>query len=309
MEKFFAWLGLVRIEHAIMSMLAVLVGIFVSLRQAYFDSGAIFEAGNLLPAAFELSQKIPNIFILALATPFFINIASFALNDYLDIETDRHNMRKDRPLAAGKLNPKIALWTAAVGYIFGIISAWLINFYAGLIATIFAILSIAYNYKLKDLPVVGNAYIALSMAIAFPFGSVSIGVPITKLPSIILLLSIGAFLAGMSRELFKSVQDMHGDKKARGSKHLPILIGARPSLVMAGFFAVGYTICIAWLASLYPWPQLPLFFIGASGVLYALIAIGGFFGPSLHSAHLEGVRKVSLAALVLALVGIILAIA
>jgi 4-hydroxybenzoate polyprenyltransferase len=80
-----AWLKLVRIEHALMSMVGVAAGILL--------------AAKSMPGA----SLSPSGWLLALAVPFFINLASFALNDYWDIEADRKNGRKERPLVSGAL--------------------------------------------------------------------------------------------------------------------------------------------------------------------------------------------------------------
>ncbi len=276
------------------------------------------------------------VWFLALAVPFFINIASFALNDYFDIETDRKNGRKERPLVSGALSPHIAAWTAAAGYLAGIAAGWLLSPICGVIATLFALLSVAYNYRLKDWPLIGNAYIALSMAIAFPFGAGAVmfqdapglgnmmgagwqmllllaASPLTiflALPAPILWLTAGAFFAGLSRELIKSVQDMKGDRAARGSKHLPILIGARAALILAGLLAAGFCASLLWLVTAPGGPawNIPsLGLLAVSGLAYLANAIelmGGVPKPG----GLERMRKTTLYALMLALAAVALAV-
>ncbi|MCL6088601.1 MAG: UbiA family prenyltransferase [Candidatus Marsarchaeota archaeon] len=287
-----AWLKLVRIEHALMSVAGVMVGILL--------------AAKAMPGV----SLSPTEWLLALAVPFFINLASFALNDYFDVEADRKNKRMERPLVSGALKPSVAGGTAILGYLIGIGAGWLLNPICGIIAAIFAILSAAYNYKLKDWPLIGNAYIALSMAIAFPFGALALGVEMHNLPQPIVWLTIGAFLAGLARELVKSVQDMEGDRKARNSKHLPILIGARPTLALAGLLAIGFCLSLLMLA-FSPggpaWSFLPLALLAVAGLSYlanAIEMLGGVPKP----AGLERLRKTTLYALGLALAAVALAV-
>ena len=74
---------LVRFEHAIMLAVAVLIGEIVVL------------------------QGIPHldaILLFSLLVPIFSEMGSFALNDYMDVETDRINRRMDRPLALRALS-------------------------------------------------------------------------------------------------------------------------------------------------------------------------------------------------------------
>lgn len=292
MKKIMAWLKLVRIEHALMSVIGVGVAILLAAKSMPGASLPLFG------------------WLLALAVPFFINLASFALNDYWDVEADRKNKRMNRPLVSGALAPSVAIWTVVIGYLFGIAAGWLINPICGIIATLFALLSIAYNYKLKDWPLVGNAYIALSMAIAFPFGALAAGIPIANFPSLILWLTIGAFFAGLSRELIKSVQDMKGDKAARGSRHLPIIIGARSALVLAALLAIGFCISLFMLVSsprtTITWNILELGLLALSGLVYLAIAFELLAGMP-KAEQLERMRKTTLYALGLALLAMAIA--
>ncbi|VVB56680.1 Digeranylgeranylglyceryl phosphate synthase [uncultured archaeon] len=327
-----AWLKLVRIEHALMSCVGVGIAMLLAIKQPYIIPNLSMHAS----AEFGFWPAPPLLaWLLALAVPFFINISSFALNDYFDIEADRKNGQLKRPLVSGALKPSVALWTAILGYAIGMLAGWLLNPVCGTIATIFTLLSIAYNYKLKDWPLVGNAYIALSMAIAFLFGAgavmskndgltgllammTSFGwtTPLVLLfsplflifsdgmPATILWLTAGAFFAGLAREIIKSVQDMEGDKKARNSKHLPILIGAQNALAVASVCVVGYSVCVAQLAGLMKDQPLTQFLLILSGAAYAAIALV-LWKWAEKDYMLELARKASLYALMLALVAML----
>ncbi|MEM3228556.1 MAG: hypothetical protein QW549_03130, partial [Candidatus Micrarchaeaceae archaeon] len=74
MNKIGAILRLTRIEHSVMLIIAVVAAELIA------------------------SRSLPDYFVLALSliTPIFISMASFAINDYFDIETDRLN-KKSRP--------------------------------------------------------------------------------------------------------------------------------------------------------------------------------------------------------------------
>ena len=107
--------------------------------------------------------------ILSLLVPMLSEMGSFALNDYLDIETDRLN-KKMRPLVKGTISPGFALWFSVISLALSLVLAYFINTDAFFIALVFDALAIAYDWKLKDLPMLGNIYIGLSMAIPFIFG-------------------------------------------------------------------------------------------------------------------------------------------
>jgi len=164
--------------------------------------------------------------------------------------------------------------------------------------------AILYNWKLKDIPFVGNAYIALTMSIPFVFGNVIVAESIS--PLILVLASLG-FVSGLAREILKSVQDMEGDMAARRSKTLPIVIGVKRSLIIV---AILYVLFI--FLSFVPFSVgLSLTFFSGGGIagadlliayiLYRLITHGT------DRQVLKDARNISLAALFIGMSGILLA--
>jgi geranylgeranylglycerol-phosphate geranylgeranyltransferase len=207
---------LTRFEHALMLAAAVFIGEAVALRSIPQPS---------LPI------------ILSLLVPALSEMGSFALNDYLDIETDRLNRKKGRPLVDGTISPGFALLFSIACLALSVLASALINSAALAIALVFNLLAVAYNLKLKDLPLVGNAYIGLTMAIPFIFGNYVVS---SELSLAALSLAFMGFVAGLAREIVKSAEDMEGDMLARGSRTLPIIIGRRPALVIAAILYVSF---------------------------------------------------------------------
>jgi len=208
-----AFARLTRIEHGIMLSLAAAIGIIVSL-------GALPSLQFLL---------------LAMLPPFFIELASFSLNDLLDVKSDRINKRADRPLVSGDATRSEAFDIAVVGFLAGNVVAYAISLDAFAITLAFSLLSIAYSMKLKDIALLGNAYIALTMAIPFAYGSIIAAGTITG--DIAFLASI-AFVVGLAREIMKTVQDAEGDRKARHAATLPMLIGSKSSLYLSSLLYI-----------------------------------------------------------------------
>ena len=211
-KKLFAYLRLFRIEHAVLLSFAVLVAELLA-------SGA---AGVAMPPL--------QILLISLAVPFLIEMGSFALNDYFDEKADTVNGRTDRPLVSGELEATEALAAAGISYIAGIFIAVWLPLEAFEIAAIFAVLSVLYNWKLKDLPALGNVYIACTMAIPFLFGSL-IATGSLYLP--VVLVAAVAFVSGLGREIIKSAEDMEGDAKHRRSMTLPVLLGRGNACLLA----------------------------------------------------------------------------
>jgi geranylgeranylglycerol-phosphate geranylgeranyltransferase len=207
-----AYARLFRIEHAVMLAFAVLLSILLVSRAIYLPLPAI------------------QIILLSLAVPVFIEMGSFALNDYFDVEADRANKREDRPIANGEISKRSALYSAGACYVLGVAASLPLPQYAFFITILFAVLSIAYNFRLKELPLVGNIYIAASMAIPFLFGNfVVTNEPYLPVASIALV----AFMGGLGREVIKTTEDMEGDVAHRKARTLPVVIGKENAILFA----------------------------------------------------------------------------
>jgi len=217
MKKLKAVWQLMRLEHGVMIFIAILIGALVSL------GGGFPSVKNL---------------ILVFCTALFLEASTFALNDYYDLEIDKRNKRLDRPLVRGDLKPKTALLIFGILFPLGIICSFFVNLTCFVIALVTAFFAVFYDTCLKKIKVVGNFYIAYTMAIPFVFGGVSVFdgfvLSFAVNPAIYVIACI-AFLAGSGREIMKDVQDYVGDS-VKGVKSFPRYIGSRWSNIVAGLF-------------------------------------------------------------------------
>jgi len=274
---------LTRLEHAVMLSLAAIIG-------------EIVATGAFPPASFLL---------LTAAAPFLIGMASFALNDLLDIETDRINKRTDRPLVSGEASKSEAFDIVAFGFIAGNLAALLASWSAFIITAIFSIFAILYSLKLKDLPLAGNVYIACTMAIPFIYGALVISETVSDDLAVI---STMAFLVGLARELMKTTADVEGDKAARKARTLPMVIGPYNTILVASALYV-LAIIISYFPVLYgttyrgSWPYLIL--ITFANMVFALV---------IYNSVLQGMkflrraRNLSLLALGIGLLGFLVGV-
>lgn len=278
MSSISSYARLFRFEHALMLAIAVLLGELLS--------GAL----PVLP-----------LLLCSLAVPVFIEMGSFALNDYFDVKTDKANKRKDRPIASGEIPPSHAIMAAAMCYIIGIAASLVLPPLAICITLIFAILSIAYNFKLKELPLVGNIYIAASMAIPFLFGSLVVAPGIA---SYIWAIALVAFVAGLGREIIKSAEDMEGDILHRNARTLPVVIGKKNSLLFA---ALLYALLVPLSLSPFAFGLhaniLSLGLVLLTAFSFAAMAYMSARAPEKDNAALIALRKTSLLALGVGLAG------
>lgn len=293
MGTIFAYARLFRIEHALMLAVAVVLGELLasSALVASIPPWAWSSPPPLLPA-------LP-LLLCSLAVPIFIEMGSFALNDYLDVKTDKANKRKDRPIVSGEIAPSHALAAAALCYAIGIAAAFPLPTLALYITLAFAAASILYNYKLKDLPLLGNAYIAASMAIPFIFGNFIItGMLFPQIAAITLV----AFISGLGREILKSAEDVEGDKKHRGSNTLPAVIGIENSACIASAL---YLILVPLSFLPFAWGlRANILSLGLVAITaLSFLAMGASAARDSGKGNLTALRKASLASLAVGLLG------
>ena len=207
MGRFAALLRLTRIEHSIMLAIAVVAAELIAGRLP------------LLP-----------VFILALIPPILVSMGSFAINDYFDVDVDKKNKKNDRPLVNGSLTKSNAMLVTALCFFIGIAASALINVYSFVIVLVFAVFAYLYSYRLKEILLVGNIYIAFTMVIPFIYGNYVV----SNAPNAnIILISIVIFLSGLAREIHGMIRDFKGDFKARRIKNLVYYVGGRMSAYLA----------------------------------------------------------------------------
>ena len=143
--------------------------------------------------------------VAAALSVLLITVSTNAWNDYLDIEIDRIN-KPNRPLPAGKIDPKGALLFSIIGTVISLVIAAFINLPAFLIAVGANLLLYLYSWKLKCTVLWGNIAVALIVGLCFIYGGVAAG---SIRPTIMLAATV--FLAMMGREILKTMADYRGD--------------------------------------------------------------------------------------------------
>ena len=280
-NKVSAVLKLVRIEHSLMLIVAVI-------------------AAELIAKG--LPQ--PSVLALSLIAAISGNMGAFAINDYFDIKVDRRNRKMSRPLVNGSLKPRDAIYVTAVTMAVGVAASAMINLYAFAIVLIFAILSLLYSYRLKELLFWGNAYVALGMAIPFVFGAYVVG----STPSgSIVLISVMVFFSGVAREIHGTIRDLKGDIKSRNAGTIPRKIGvAAASYAALILYAIAIGISVYLLAYVAPFRHNAVFIVPVA-VSDLMLLYAGLGYALVHSASFyERTRNVSLIAMSIALVAILL---
>ena len=219
-----------------------------------------------------------------------------ALNDLWDLLTDRVN-HPDRPLPSGRVSPRAA----------GILCVFLMALGLGLslflpleaIATAFFACGclVAYNRRLKHVPLAGNLAVSLLCGLAFFYGGFAVGAPVpAAVPALF------ATVYHLGREILKDAQDVPGDRIAPGGT-LPLRWGQAISCRLAAG-AYGLLILLTpvpYILNLYGLPYLIL--VSLLDVVLVCLMIPVLRIPDTH--RLRMVNRFLKAGMVLGLLAIL----
>ena len=165
---------------------------------------------------------------------FCVCAAGNIVNDLRDIETDRI-VHPDRVLVRGSLSIRLARNLAITLNVAAVIMAAAVSWVLTAMAVATIGLLLAYNYYLKQVPLAGNATVALLSGMTFVTGGVAADPVLAfRLPGPLIPMAF-AFFFHLVREIVKDVQDIEGDRR-QGVNSLPQVIGQSRSLAMALLF-------------------------------------------------------------------------
>jgi len=211
----------------------------------------------------------PALLTFSMATVLILS-AGNGINDIFDLRIDLVN-RPDRPLPAGKMSLKIAAAIFTIMMVVGIVLASAAGLFPALIAIFAGLTLFLYSIKLKAVPLLGNIVVGLLTSLTFLSGGMIAGaMRNAAVPAIF------AFLFTVSRELFKDIQDMPGDR-ASGIGTAPLVWGIKPAWNLASaFLAAGILYSpIPWLINGYNLIYLGIMLAGVDIVLiYGLVTLG-----------------------------------
>lgn len=266
-----AFLRLSRIEHGVMSGLAVIAGAL---------STQVFVADKA---------------VLAALSAFFAETSLFAFNDVFNVEEDKVN-NPTRPIVAGEISLREALLFAIATGIMSVVFASAIGPLPLVVIALALGLGILYDAMLKRHGFLGNLIVAGLTAFTFPFGAIAVTASPTEKS---LLFFAVAFLANVGREIVKGIRDLEGDMKA-GICTLPCEVGEKPAgVIAAAFMSLAVVLSFSGLAFV-SLKHLYLALILVTDVIFAYSAAVMALKADRH--HAEVARRITLPAMLLAIV-------
>ena len=132
--------------------------------------------------------------------------ASFAIDDYWDINQDRIN-HPERPLPSGLLSPQQAWWSALILFAGAMLAAIPLGLYPFILVLVSTIVLGNYSHILIYSGILGNAIVAASVGALIFLGSLVAGRPFGMLYSICFL-----FCYILAKEIIWDIHDVEGDR-------------------------------------------------------------------------------------------------
>lgn len=119
--------------------------------------------------------------LMAMALFCLLSSAVYTFNDLFDRQQDKlHPLKKERPLASGKVPPNLAVAMVLILLSAGLVGAWTVNFEFFIVAVLFVALNFMYTIWLKNIVIVDVMSVAISFVMRALAGAYAIAVPASK---------------------------------------------------------------------------------------------------------------------------------
>ncbi|MDJ0592388.1 MAG: geranylgeranylglycerol-phosphate geranylgeranyltransferase [Pleurocapsa sp. MO_226.B13] len=148
----------------------------------------------------------PQQYLLTATVLICMTSASFAIDDYWDVEQDRIN-HAERPLPSGCLSPRQAWWAAVLLFTCAAIAAIPLGLYPFILVAVSTVLLWNYSHLLTYSGIFGNAIVAAIVAALIFLGSLVAARPWGMLYPICFL-----FCYILAKEIIWDVHDTEGDR-------------------------------------------------------------------------------------------------
>lgn len=165
----------------------------------------------------------------------------YIINDYRDIKDDqKHPIKSQRPLASGKVSPKMGLAIFFILLLLGFIVSFLIELKFTLILGIYFLINIGYSFGLKNIPILDIGIVAAGFVLRVKGGAVIADIGVSEWLNIMVFL-LALFMAiGKRRDdvLLKlsSGDDMRKSVKGYNLEYLNVVLALVCAVIVVAYF-------------------------------------------------------------------------
>ena len=184
----------------------------------------------------------------------FLSSSVYLINDVVDVEADRnHPVKKNRPIASGKLPIPIAIIAAVVLIAASITSAFFLSVPLGIIAAVYLLINLAYSEWLKHIPLIDVLIIATGFVLRVAAGVSVIHVQRFS-PWLYVVTTLLALYIGFGKRRAEMTTVLGDENKG---PHRKVLDGYSITLIDQLITVVSSTTLIAYSLYTFSAPNLP----------------------------------------------------
>ncbi len=177
----------------------------------------------------------------------FLASSIYIINDYNDVEDDRkHPEKRSRPLASGKVNPKLALLISLILVLMGAVLAYLVDESGKFlfIVSIYYFLNLSYSFGLKNMSIVDILIVSAGFVLRVKGGAILADVVATEwLVIMIFLLALFMSIAKRRDDILLKVAtgtDMRRSMKGYNLDYLNTLLSLICAVIIVSY--INYTV-------------------------------------------------------------------
>lgn len=159
---------------------ALLRGLVRTMRPRQFVKNLLVFAAPIAGGVLDERSVLANV-VLAFVAFCLVSGATYLLNDVGDVAQDRvHPSKRHRPVAAGVVPVALAVATSAALFTAGVAVAFAVNWQLGVTVAAYKVVTAAYTYRLKDLPVFDIAIVASGFIVRAVAGGLAADIPLSR---------------------------------------------------------------------------------------------------------------------------------
>lgn len=230
-----------------------------------------------LPCFFNKTLTVSNALVLLLGALAFSFVSSsiYCVNDIFDYKKDRlHDIKRNRPIASGRISRKAAIALAAVLLILGLaidLAFSMNKSHSVLLLLAYFVMNVAYSYKLKNYPIVDISILSLGFVFRVLYGGVLTDVQVSSM----LALSVMIYSMYMALGKRRNEKQIMSDKSRQVLKDYPVQYLDK---CMYMCMAVGLVFYSIWAISIDESMIITVFFVLIISLRYSLVLEGNNFG-------------------------------
>ncbi len=205
----------------------MLKALLKTMRLRQWTKNAFVLAAVVFDRQLSISNPTPLLRSLAAVLLFcLISSSVYIINDLLDIQADRqHPVKRNRPIASGKLPIPLAIVAAVVFVVTSLTLAFLLAPALALIILLYFVMNLAYSKWLKHIPMLDVLIIAAGFVLRVGAGVVVISVERFS-PWLYVVMTLGALYIGFGKrraELTLLTDKANAHRRVLDGYNLPLL--------------------------------------------------------------------------------------